>query len=164
MTLKVTLLGTGSPIPDPHRAGPSTLVQTDDATILVDAGRGCVMRLAAAGIVPPMLSAVLLTHLHSDHLSDLNDVVTSHWVMPPVPLTLHVYGPPGTREAIDSIRAMLRFDERYRMDHHDDLEAGPDIAVTELRPGQTFELNSTVVSVFETDHRPVDPTIGFRIE
>ncbi|MGA1504863.1 MAG: ribonuclease Z, partial [Ilumatobacteraceae bacterium] len=46
--MKVTLLGTGSPIPDANRAGPSTLVQASGQHILVDCGRGCVMRLTGA--------------------------------------------------------------------------------------------------------------------
>ena len=81
MTLTVTLLGTGSPMPDPNRAGPATLVSAGDEHYLVDAGRGVLMRLAALGLNAPSLSAVLLTHLHSDHITDLNDVITSNWVM-----------------------------------------------------------------------------------
>ncbi|MBV9665176.1 MAG: MBL fold metallo-hydrolase, partial [Actinobacteria bacterium] len=69
--ISVTLLGTGSPLPSPDRAGPSTLVRAGAATLLVDCGRGVVMRLAGAGVMPVALSAVLLTHLHSDHISDL---------------------------------------------------------------------------------------------
>ena len=46
--MEITLLGTGSPIPDPNRAGPSTLVRAGDVAVLADAGRGVVMRLAAA--------------------------------------------------------------------------------------------------------------------
>ena len=47
--LTVTLLGTGGPVPDPHRAGPATLVSAGPEQYLVDAGRGVLMRLAAAG-------------------------------------------------------------------------------------------------------------------
>ena len=75
--LTVTLLGTGGPIPDPNRAGPATLVSAGSEQHLVDAGRGVLMRLAAAGSGPAQLSAVLLTHLHSDHITDLNDVITT---------------------------------------------------------------------------------------
>ena len=56
--MKVTLLGTGSPIPHPFRAGPATLVQAGTDSVLVDAGRGVIMRLAQAGLVPTMLSGV----------------------------------------------------------------------------------------------------------
>ena len=48
--IEVTLLGTGSPIPDARRAGPSTLVRAGDQTFLVDCGRGVLMRTAALGI------------------------------------------------------------------------------------------------------------------
>ena len=54
--MRLTMLGTGSPLPDPNRAGPSTLVQAGDATLLVDAGRGVLMRLAGAGVLPLHLS------------------------------------------------------------------------------------------------------------
>ena len=79
--MKITLLGTGSPIPDPNRAGPSTLVQAEGTTLLFDCGRGVLMRLAAAMVPVTTLTAMLLTHLHSDHITDLNDVITTHWIM-----------------------------------------------------------------------------------
>src|SRR5690606_33355149 len=112
--LTITLLGTGNPLPSPDRAGAATLVRASGSMFLVDAGRGAVMRLAAAGVLPVQLSAVLLTHLHSDHICDLNDVVTTHWVMSPVTVPLPVYGPPGTAEVVEAMLAMLAPDVRYR--------------------------------------------------
>jgi ribonuclease Z len=76
------------------------------------------MRLAAAGVLLVMLDAVLLTHLHSDHICDLNDVVTTQWVMSPAPKTLRVFGPPGTRAVVDGMLAMLAPDVGYRLAHH----------------------------------------------
>src|SRR5580692_2710053 len=93
--MDVILLGTGSPIPSAQRAGPATLVKAGGANLLVDCGRGVIMRLTAAGVAPPAISAVLLTHMHSDHISDFNDVITSHWVMNASPTPLKVYGPVG---------------------------------------------------------------------
>lgn len=55
------------------------------------------MRLAAAGVLPPMLDAVFLTHLHSDHITDLGDVITTRWVMSPGPRPLVIHGPQDTR-------------------------------------------------------------------
>jgi ribonuclease BN (tRNA processing enzyme) len=60
------------------------------------------MRLAQAGVLPPMLSAVLVTHLHSDHLTDLNDVITTRWVMSGEPSALPVSGPRGIGEVVDA--------------------------------------------------------------
>ena len=42
---KVTLLGTGTPIPRPDRFGPSTLIEAGDVKMLIDAGRGATMQL-----------------------------------------------------------------------------------------------------------------------
>ena len=164
MTVEVTLLGTGSPLPSPDRAGPATLVRAGGATLLVDCGRGVVMRLAAAGVLPVGLTAVLLTHLHSDHITDLNDVVTTQWVMTPGPVPLRIVGPPGTRAVVDGLLAMLGPDQRYRLDHHDDLDEGPSLEITEVGPGDTLELGGATVVVHATDHRPVEPTVGYRIE
>lgn len=164
--MKVTLLGTGSPLPSATCAGPSTLVQAGGQNLLVDAGRGVVMRLAGAMCPPPLVTAVLLTHLHSDHICDLNDVITTRWVASPAATPLPVYGPVGTRKMIDGLLAMLAADVSYRLDHHDDLRAGAGMVVdvVEVEPGDSFTLGDVTISVHRTDHRPVAPTIGFRIE
>ena len=164
--MKVTLLGTGSPLPSATCAGPSTLVQAAGQNIVVDAGRGVIMRLVGAMCPPPLVSAVLLTHLHSDHICDLNDIVTTRWVASPAATPLEVYGPVGTQRMVDGLLAMLALDEGYRLDHHDDLRAGigMKVNVTEVSPGDEFSVGDVKVSVHRTDHRPVAPTVGFRIE
>src|SRR3984885_2426406 len=103
MTIDVVLLGTGNPLPDPARAGAATLVRAGGKTLLFDAGRGVCMRLAGAGVLPVMLDAVVLTHLHSDHICDLNDVVTTQWVMSPQPKVLPIFGPVGTQEVVNGL-------------------------------------------------------------
>ena len=164
--MKVTLTGTGSPIPDPNRAGPSTLVQCVGQNILIDCGRGVAMRLAAAGVPVPFLSAILITHLHSDHITDLNDIVTTRWILTPEATPTVIYGPPGTQKVVDGMMAMLTPDQKYRHDHHADLRNGPgmQVVVHEVLPGDEFKIGDARVIVGRTDHRPVTPTIGFRIE
>jgi ribonuclease Z len=132
--MKVTLLGTGSPIPDPRRAGAATLVTADGLTVLVDCGRGVIMRLAAAGVLPPMLDALLITHLHSDHITDLGDVITTRWIMSPGPRPLTIIGPVGTKEVVRLTLASLNPDVGYRIAHHDDLHEGPSVDVREVGP------------------------------
>lgn len=164
--LTVTLLGTGSPMPDPNRAGPATLVSTGGGEhFLVDAGRGVLMRLAATGVGVDRLTAVLLTHLHSDHLTDLNDVITTRWVMTFEPSPLTIVGPPGTRAVVDAIVASLGPDIGYRVDHHEDLAYGfTPLEVIEVADGPVDLGSVATVTTAPTDHRPVHPTIAFRIE
>jgi len=163
MEMDVTLLGTGTPMPNPNRAGPATLVKAGGCNILIDCGRAVVMRLAAAGVGPQALSAVLITHMHSDHISDLNDVITTHWIMNPAPAALHVFGPSGIRSVVDATLAMLALDIGYRIAHHADLNAPPNVVVTELSPGQSFEVGNCKITAHTTDHAPAGPSLGYRI-
>ena len=164
--IEVTLLGTGSPIPDARRAGPSTLVRAGDQTFLVDCGRGVLMRTAALGVGANAISALLLTHLHSDHIADLGDVLISRWVsnfapnQPPLP----IIGPPGTAEVVENTLKAFGPDIGYRIAHHADLTAPPPVEVEEVTDGVVWGRDGVAITVAPTDHRPVAPTIGFRVE
>jgi ribonuclease Z len=162
--IEITLLGTGSPLPDPHRAGPATLVRAGGATFLVDAGRGVVMRAAAAGTGPNALTAVLLTHLHSDHITDLSDLITTRWITTFAPSPLTVLGPPGTAGVVAGLLQSLAPDIAYRTAHHDDLDGPPPVDAAEFSDGIAWQQGDVVVRVAPTDHRPVEPTIAFRVE
>lgn len=165
--MEVVLLGTGSPIPDPNRAGPATLIKTGEGgleQVLIDAGRGCVMRMAAAGSMPVFLSGVLITHLHSDHLCALNDVITTQWIMTNEPRPLRIWGPVGIKRFVERTLDALGPDVGYRIAHHDDLNWGPVVEVSEVQAGDSFELGSMQVSVHATVHAPVEPTVGYRVE
>ncbi len=161
--MDIVLTGTGSPIPDANRAGPSTLIKAGDTHILVDAGRGVVMRMAGAGSLPPLLAGVLITHLHSDHVCALNDVMTTHWVMTQGSATLRVYGPGGTATFVERQLHALEADVGYRIAHHDELTEGPRVEVTELEPGDSFSIGDVDITTAATEHSPVRPTIGFRL-
>ena len=164
--MKLTILGSGGPIPDPHRAGPSTLVEAGGLNLVFDAGRGVLMRLASAGLLPPMLTRVLLTHRHSDHITDLNDLITMRWAMSPLPNPLPLTGPPGTAELVDRTIAMLDDDICYRLAHHDDLTEPPRCDVAEVHDGIALDDTAAGLRVVAvpTDHRPVHPTVGYRVE
>ena len=164
--IEVTLLGTGSPIPDPNRAGPSTLVRAGGQVFLVDCGRGVLQRAAAAGVGAAGLSALLLTHLHSDHIAELGDLVITRWVtnFAPDPAPLPIIGPPGTAETVAATLKAFGYDIDYRIAHHADLNAPPPIEVHEYTEGPAWDRDGVTIRVAPTDHRPVAPTIGFRIE
>ena len=162
--IEIILTGTGSPMVDPNRAGPSTLVIAGGQTFLVDCGRGVLMRAAAVGVGAANLTAMLLTHLHSDHITDLSDVITTRWINSFGPAPLPIIGPPGTRAVVEATLAALAPDISYRIGHHADITAPPDIAVHEYSAGQVWDSGGVVITAAPTDHRPVEPTLGFRVE
>jgi ribonuclease Z len=162
--IDITLLGTGSPMIDPNRAGPSTLVKAGDSVFLVDCGRGVLMRAAAAGVGAANITALLLTHLHSDHITDLSDVITTRWVTTFVPTPLPIIGPPGTKAVVDATLAALAPDISYRIGHHADITEPPSIQVHEYTDGQVWDADGVRITAAPTDHRPVEPTLGFRVE
>jgi ribonuclease Z len=163
--IEVTTLGTGCPLPDPNRAGPATLVRAGSEAMLFDAGRGVLLRLAATPVrLPVFLSRVFLTHLHSDHITDFNDVVTTRWTMSFGPNPLPVVGPPGTRAFVERTVTMLRDDIGWRIAHHGDLNWEPECVVDEVTEGYAWEGDEVTVTCAPTAHKPVHPTVGYRID
>ena len=98
--MKVVLLGTGGPRPDPRRNATTTLIRHGDENILFDAGRGVTVQLVKAGVPLAAVNPVFITHHHFDHIGDLYDVMLATWMA-------------GRK---DALRGMLR---RYRDHMHD---------------------------------------------
>ncbi len=161
--MQVVILGSGSPLPDPQRAGPSTLVRTAVGDFLFDCGRGVLMRAAAVGSGAAAIRALFLTHLHSDHITDLNDIYTMRWTMSFQPNPLPVYGPAGTAPLLRATEAMLEPDIGYRLAHHGDLKWRPSAEVTEVESGVIFNEGTVRITAAPTNHAPVHPTVGYRI-
>jgi ribonuclease Z len=131
----------------------------------VDCGRGVLQRAAAVGVGANGLTALLLTHLHSDHIADLGDLLITRWVstfaahQTPLP----VIGPPGTAGVVRNMLAAFGPDIGYRIAHHADLTEPPAVDVREHTDGVVWDRDEVQIRVAPTDHRPVAPTIGFRV-
>lgn len=166
-TTHVILLGTGTPLPDPERAGPSAAIVVKGTPYIVDAGTGLVRRAAAArdkGVValrPMNLKIAFLTHLHSDHTLGLPDLMVTPWVMgrkEPVEL----YGPPGTQAMVEHILEAYEVDRKIRtegMEHSNN--TGWKVNVHEIKPGVVFKDTNITVTAFAVRHGNVN-AYGYR--
>jgi ribonuclease Z len=122
------------------------------------------MRTAAAASSAAAVRALFVTHLHSDHVTDLNDIVTMRWATSFQPNPLTVIGPVGTAALVRATEEMLAPDIGYRLAHHDDLTWRPATEVVEVDRGAVFDDGGVQVTAAPTDHAPVRPTVGFRID
>ena len=164
---QVVMLGTGTPLPDPERAGPSIAVVVGDNSYLVDAGTGLVRRAAAArdqgvnALRPVNLRTAFLTHLHSDHTLGLPDLMITPWIMGRKE-PLELYGPPGTQAMVNRILEAYEVDRKIRvegMEHSNN--TGWRVNVHEIKPGVVFKDASVTVTAFAVKHGNVD-AYGYR--
>lgn len=162
--MQVTLLGTGCPVVSLDRFGPATLIEKGRHAVLVDCGSGVTQRLLAAGCPGAYLDAILLTHLHSDHLVDLYQIVISSWHQGRE-RPQKVYGPPGTRRYVEGLIKLWAPERKQRVawEQRDSAE-GLKIEVEELEPGRVLEIGEMRITVVEVDHKPVPHAYGFIFE
>lgn len=161
---RVTLLGTGSPSPVLDRFGPSTLVEAGGQTLIFDAGRGALQRLAQLGITVGQVDAVFLTHLHSDHIVGIPDLWLTGWLLSRRDTPLRVFGPAGTSDLMEHLKQAFQFDIRIRVEDHGLSEAGAEAQATDIKQGVIYEAQGVRVTAFEVDHGPVSPAFGYRID
>jgi ribonuclease Z len=112
----VTLLGTGSPIPELDRSGPSILVQAGNQTLIFDVGRGAHQRLAQVGVTAGQVDAVFLTHLHSDHIVGIPDLWLTGWLQSLRNRPWAVFGPSGTASMMDALKLAFTVDIHARVE------------------------------------------------
>jgi ribonuclease Z len=159
--MQLTLLGTGCPVVSLDRHGPAQLVRHQGRSLLIDCGTGVTQRLVAAGCPGRDLDAVLLTHLHSDHLVDLYQLIVSSWHQGRE-RPQRIYGPAGTRAHVDGLMALWEPERRLRIAHEKRPSAtGLEVEVTEIEAGWHCAFGDLIVTAVEVDHRPVTPAFGF---
>ncbi|MFT4621985.1 MAG: ribonuclease BN (tRNA processing enzyme) [Myxococcota bacterium] len=81
--MKLTVLGSGTSVPDVLRGPAGLLIETPTCAVLVDGGSGTLQRCAAAGVDPRRLTAGVYSHRHPDHCADLVPLLFAMRVGPP---------------------------------------------------------------------------------
>jgi len=153
--MKLTVLGSGTIVPSLARASSSYLVETSDATILVDMGADSLRRMTEVGVGIRDIDAVLLSHFHPDHSAGL------------VPYLF------ASKYAIGSVR-----DQDLTliggMEHsvfYENLKAAhegwivPDqyaLELVEALPGEEYRVGDVAIGFSSVSHNP--ESLAFRLE
>ena len=159
--MKLTLLGTGCPSVDHKRFGPSNLITTNKAKILVDCGSGITQRLHQLKVSSANIDALLFTHLHSDHAVDLYQLIISSWhsyrIKP-----WKIYGPKGTKKFVNKIMDAWADERKLRISYEARASAKAfQIDVIEFKSLGEIKVKDLKIKYFEVDHKPVKYAYGF---
>ena len=178
--MKLTLLGTGNPVPLTRRASSGYLVRVNDESIVIDHGPGAHWRLLESGARAIDVTHVVFSHLHYDHCADFVRLFLNRWdqgagrVRP-----LGIYGPTGLKHFIERLfgaDGAFRLDLTARTNHPESLEiyrerggtgarAWPDMDAHELRESDVIEGNGWRMSFVNIPHhQPYLTSFGVRIE
>lgn len=150
--MRLTVLGRSPARPNPGEACAGYLVEDGDARVLVDIGPGIVAQLLRRHH-PDELDAVVISHMHADHMLDL---VTLRYVYPWRRLApeerLRVVLPPGSADQLlDLARGVggaRHFEDAFNLSEHDG--------------SAPFAVGSLTLTPRATQH--YIPCWGFRIE
>lgn len=164
--IKVTLIGTGTPILNINRFGISTLIEAGNEKLLFDAGRGAAIRLHQAKVPLRYISGIFLSLLNSDHLTGLPDI----YAMAGLPVDdgrrrvpLDIWGPDGIQNVTSGIERMLADNNRMRLLQHEMTEAVTHIHSHAVKEGEIYNQNDVSVMAFLTEHGDTKPDYGYRI-
>lgn len=169
--LHLYLCGTGVPqVTMQSVRKPSCLAAIADGQfMLFDAGDGSVQTLAEMSLPFHSIQTVFLTHLHSDHIAGLGELMDGSWHSGRTN-AMTIYGPAGTNAMMKGWKAVYARDIQFRTIGSGGL-LKPDLAM-----GLSQEISATSkaklvyqgknieVSVFEVDHEPVKPAFGYVLQ
>jgi ribonuclease Z len=165
--------GSGSPMPDADRAGPCIAVLAGEQAFVFDAGSGSIRKLGRMGFPMERIEGAFLTHLHSDHIDGLGELMLQAWIAGGRSRQLPIYGPPGTAQVVEGFNHAYQIDSGYRVAHHGPVIANPagfggeavESALPEDAISQlAYDQKGVRITVFRVDHAPISPAFGYRID
>lgn len=179
--MKVTVLGSGSPLASPQRCSSGYLMEIGHEKIMMECGPGTVHRLVEAGHKPIDIDKVFLSHLHFDHWLDLLRLVLCRWDATGANHTpLEVWGPPGTKDIVDkafSKDGLLKLDLTARTNHEQSVRGAyygrggtgerpwPEVEVMEIGDGDVVTGENWKVTFSAVPHhQPYLESFGMRWE
>lgn len=171
--LHAYVCGSGSPMPDSDRAGPCIAVLAGREGFVFDAGSGSIRKLQRMGFPIDRLQVAFLTHLHSDHIDGMGELLLQAWVGGGRGAPLPVHGPDGTDQVVAGLMQAYEIDKGFRIAHHGPAVARPGgfggaARIIAIPAGETsmlvYDKDGIRITAFLVDHAPIAPGYGYRID
>ncbi len=168
---QVVMLGTGTPLADPDRSGPSTAIVVNGMAYIVDFGPGIVRRASAMspryggsidGLQAKNITRAFLTHLHSDHSTGLPDIIFTPWTLDRAE-PLELYGPEGIKEMTQNVIEAYGEDIRYRVYGLEPTNnQGWRVNAHVVTEGTVYQDDNVKVEAFRVKHGSWPNAFGYR--
>jgi ribonuclease BN (tRNA processing enzyme) len=153
--MEVTFLGTGAAF-SPAAYNSGVLV---DRTILLDAGPPLCVHLPRIGVDIGEPRAVLLSHFHADHTFGLASLTLGRLLLCERQTPLDVFGPTGTEQYLERLLDLAWGDEMRKRTWE-----GLPLRVTEVDPGQEFEVDGSRARAYKMRHTNRFSCLGYLLE
>lgn len=171
----VVTVGTGSPIPTPHKMGPATLVIVDETPYLFDAGAGVQRRIQESinnnpeklkGVKVENITNIFLTHVHSDHILGLDEMIFGAWSGNSRKDPIDIYGPIETPELVSNLEKTYKSDVHVRL--HGAEPATPEgykaTGIATKIDEVIYKDDKISVTAFKVDHGSWEDARGYLVE
>jgi len=157
----VMIIGSGVPLYNPDRSGPSALVRVGNLAFLVDMGNGTQARLNEAGIRPRQLNGLFFTHHHLDHNEEFAPIFIGV-LLGGQPFL--IAGPEKTKAYVQAITSLYDEDIVYRLRRGNRTfdEVKNNYKIKELKGGEQFNHKGITISTIKVNHTIY--TIAYRFD
>lgn len=143
MSTYLTILGYNSAIPTVKSAPTAQFLEMEERCFLIDCGEGTQVQLRKAKVKFSKINHIFISHLHGDHVFGLPGLISSFRLLGRE-TPLHVYGPKGIKEMMETIFRITETHQGFEVVFHE---------LSSKKSEKVFEDNRVEVFTIPLDHR-----------
>jgi ribonuclease BN (tRNA processing enzyme) len=154
---KWIFLGTkGGPRVTTGRSNPANVLLVDGVPFVVDCGPGVTKRLVEAKVALPSVRYIFVTHMHSDHVLELGNLVYGGWAIG-LNHEVDAFGPVGLDGLVRNYWESIKDDVEIRIPDEGKPDPRKLLKVKEIvEPGPVMATDKVKVTAFRTPHPPIN--------
>ncbi len=144
--MKITILGSGTFVPELNRHSSGYLIEVNKQKIVLDFGRGVIENLLKLKVSLFDLDRIFISHMHTDHaagLASFMQLVLDTIGEKRLKERYTIYGPKGIKKDISKIL------EAFHIDSHENIKR---LEIAELSPNEVVQIGELKVSGFKVKH------------